>query len=130
MKNIDGMTCFRAYENEMGEPIERTPLTHPYNYESFVTWRKTGVEPKKIPTVVFSDRLFQWDTKKHDELCNKHWGNRGQYWDKREPEKIEAFLRDYNDDQTIELLMVMQGCNQSSGYPLWIFFYRSGKAEV
>jgi hypothetical protein len=27
---------------------------------------------------VYSDRLFQWDSKKHDTLCRKYFGNDGQ----------------------------------------------------
>lgn len=114
-----------VYLNQDGKPIEKTPLSHPYNYESFVVWQKEGFDCKgEFVGAVYSDRLFQWDTKKHDELCMKHFGNRGQYWDKREPEKIEAFLRDYWERPDTELLMVMQGCNQATGYPVWIFFSR------
>ena len=127
---IDGVTRYGMYVDENGEPIERTPLTHPYNYESFVTWQKKGTSKKDLNGAVYSDRLYQWDAKKHNELCQKHFGNEGQYWNEREPEKIEAFLRDYWEKPETELLMIMQGCNQSSGYPLWIFFYRMSEGKV
>lgn len=118
-------TVWGVYLGLDGKPIERTPLSHPYSYESYVLWQKPGVNFKKESEgTVYSDRLFTWDAKKHDELCMKHFGNRGQYWDKREPEKIEAFLRDYWEKPGVELIMIVQCCNQASGYPLWAFYYK------
>lgn len=114
---------WRAYYDEKGQMLERTPLSHPYNYESFVLWRKMDAADVVAKGVVYTDRLFQWDPKKYNELCRKHFGNEAQLWDEREPEKIEVFLRDYMDNPDLVLTMVMQGCNQASGFPLWILFY-------
>jgi hypothetical protein len=62
---------------------------------------------KKPTETVYSDRLFQWDTKKHDSLCQKHFGNSGQSWSSRTPEKIESFLSEYLN-KPIELCRVEQ----------------------
>jgi hypothetical protein len=110
---------FGMYLDEKGNLIEKTPITNPYDYDGFVIW-DTNTSPTDT---VYSDRLFQWDAKKHDELCEKHFGNCGQYWNKREPKKIESFLSDYFD-RKIKLCRVMQYCNQATGYPCWRFDYR------
>lgn len=31
----------------------------------------SGIKPNNT---VYSDRLYQWDYKKYNELCRKHWG--------------------------------------------------------
>ena len=72
-------------------------------------------------STVYSDRLYQWDYEKYNELCWKYFGNHGQYWSGRDTKLIEAFLRDYIDDQTIVLCRIEETVNQSSGYPLWRF---------
>lgn len=108
------------YVDEDGNPIARTPLTHPYSYDAYVIW---GKKDKKA-NAVYSDRLYEWDYKKYDRLCEKHWGNQAQYWDERDADKVQAFLRDYNDNPKLILTMIMKCCNVSSGYPIWIFFYK------
>ena len=119
---MDGWVHFvHPYVDLEGNPIKRTPQTHPYNYDSFVTWM--GGDRKDATGAIYSDRLFQWDSDKHDRLCQKHFGNRGQYWDKRDPKEIEAFLRDWTDNQSLRLIYVVQCCNQASGYPCWCFGY-------
>ena len=30
---------------------------------------------KKAESTVYSDRLFQWDSKKYNKFCKKHFGN-------------------------------------------------------
>ena len=73
---------------------------------------------------VYSDRMLQWDYKKHDDLCQKHFGDKSQYWSGRSPEKIQAFLRDYMNDQNVLLCRIEYCVNASSGYPIWRFDYK------
>lgn len=75
---------------------------------------------------VYSDRLHQWDHKKHNELCMKHFGNQGQYWSEREPSKIESFLRDYMNNPKLVLCKIEEHTNVSNGYPYWYFEYLKG----
>ncbi len=124
----DGETVYTGYIDENGRPVERTPHTHPYNYDSFLMWR--GLPNKGANSSIYSDRLLQWDWDKHNELCRKHFGDEGQYWNDRDPEKIEAFLQDWCDDPRLKLHYIMQCCNQSSGYPLWCFVFYSNKEEA
>ncbi len=114
--------------DEHGNPVAKTPFTHPYNYDDFVSWR--GGPNERVNGSTYSDRLRQWDEKKYNELCLKHFGNTGHqfYLNDRKPKQIEAFLRDYTNDQGLELIYIMQGCNKSSGQPIWTFLYRSSDA--
>lgn len=112
--------------DELDRPVQRDQFSHPYSYDGFVTHR-AGPNSEATGTV-YSDRLMQWDWKKYNVLSKKHFGNEGQnfYLTDRTPAKIEAFLRDYNDNPKLKLVLIMQYCNQSSGYPVWRFDYNDG----
>lgn len=110
------------YINEHGQPIERTPQSHPYNYDGFVLWRGEG----KATQTAYSDRLGQQDYKKTDELKKKHFGNISDYWNNRKPENIENFLSEWLN-KPIKLVRVMEYCNQSNGYPYYRFDYYENK---
>lgn len=104
-----------------GHPVERTKERHPYSYDAFVTWR--GLPNEAATHAVYSDRLWQWDHAKHDALCLEHFGDKFQSWFGRRPRKVEAFLRDYLGKPDLALGLIMEGCNQGNGYPVWCFFY-------
>lgn len=102
----------------------RTPFTHPYNYDPFPTFiceNYSQYATNISRSTIYSDRLRQWDWDKYNELCRKHFGDEGHYWDQRKPEAIEAFLRDWTDNPNLKLLMIEQQCNHATGYPLWRF---------
>ena len=119
--NLDGTYTSPAVD-EFGKPVERTKEEYPYAYDGFVIWR-CGANSEAVSTV-YSDRLYQLDYEKHDKFCQKHFGNKGQYWNTREPKKIQAFLLDYLDKPKLKLIFVMEYCNMSSGYPVWRFDYK------
>jgi hypothetical protein len=98
----------------------RTKLTHPYNFDPITVW----VSPDKPTDSVYSDRLYTWDPEKHNLLCRKHFGDEGQYWSSRPPEKIQDFLRDYKEMPNLVLCEIQEQCNQATGYPVWYFAYR------
>ena len=98
----------------------RTKYSHPYSYDPFVVWRGT----EKPDGSVYTDRLFQWDSQKHNMLCMKHFGNQGQHWSERDASKIEAFLRDYLDAPNLVLCEVQEHCNHGSGFPCWYLAFR------
>jgi hypothetical protein len=98
----------------------RTKWLHPYNYDPIPVFQTAGDADGRV----YSDRLFQWNHTKHDELCQKHFGNIHQYWDKRSPADIQAFLRDYLDLPNLKLLYIEEQCNQATGFPLWRFDYK------
>ena len=104
-----------------GKPVKRTPFSHPYNYDKYVTWKSKDFNKEKY-SAVYSDRLFQWDWEKYNKCCKEVFKNTGQFFDKREPKEIEKFLSLYFNKE-IKLTAVAQGCNQATGYPFWVFFY-------
>ncbi len=114
------------YQKFLPENIEKDRYSHPYSYDPFfIFFNKEGYKRSKKKTIgcIYSDRLLQWDYKKHNILCKKHFDNEGQYWDKRESKKIEAFLSDFLDKKIV-LVANIQYVNLSNGYPLWRFdFY-------
>ena len=60
------------------------------------------------------------DYKKYNELCQKYFGNQGQYWSGREPKIIQEFLSEWIGYEII-LCKIWQYTNQSNGYPYWRF---------
>lgn len=109
--------------DEHGRLVTRTKESHPYSYDGFVQWR--GGPNSLVTSTIYSDRLVQFDFDKHDALCMKHFGNKGQYWYGRDPMKIQEFLRDWTNDPELTLVFIMEYCNQASGYPCWRFDFSS-----
>ena len=109
------------YMDLQGNPIKRTPTSHPYNYDEYVIWKDANFNVD-ICDVVYSDRLYQWDSQKYNMCSQEVFQNQGQYFSKREPNKIEKFLSLYFG-KSIKLKAITQGCNQATGYPYWVFFY-------
>ena len=119
---------FREYWLEQDVIIgkmKKTPWTNPYDYDPFYNWR----QGKVYTNAVYSDRLYQWDYKKYDELCKKYFGDRGQHWSERNPEQVEQFLQEFQDDPSIRLTAIQQQVNIGNGFPLWVLFYISDKSN-
>ena len=106
-----------------GNIVKRTPFTHPYNYDEFVVWKKEGANDIERDSAVYSDRLWEWDHEKYNKFCQEVFGDKGQQFNSRNPDGIEKFLSLYFEKEVM-LTAIVQGCNQSSGFPYWIFFYR------
>lgn len=104
--------------DEHGNPVRRTKWTHPYSYDGFVLWTSNDYNPQMPAGTIYSDRLYEWDYKKAIALGEKHGIQR---WDNTPTDQIEAFLRDWNDNPNLRLVLVMEYCDQSSGYPVWRF---------
>lgn len=98
---------------------EKTPYTHPYSYDPFVIFKADGASNNTI----YTDRLRQWDYEKYSELSKKHFGNDGQFWRDRDPQKIESFLQDWLGDEKVKLILIEEHCNVSTGCPLWRLDY-------
>lgn len=109
--------------NIKGELVEKTPDKYPYSYEAFMKWKK---DYQRTDEVVYSDRLISWDYDKYNKCSKAIWGNTRQTFDMRLPKQIEAFLSMYFN-KCIILTGIEQCCNVSSGYPIWIFYYRENE---
>ena len=108
------------YFNLDGEEVKRTPISHPYSYEPFVQW--IDDYNKEKGHTVYSDRMFQWDSEKYNKCCDEIFGNHGQYFDNRNPDKINQFLNKYFGKE-VKLTAILQYCNVSTGFPYWRFIY-------
>ena len=120
-RNIYGDLIEPEFVDLDGNEIKRNPFTHPYSYDEFVIWKDETFSKDKN-SAVYSDRLYQWDSKKYNKCCEEIFQNQVQRFDQRNPERIEKFLCMYFDTK-IKLTSIVQGCNLSSGFPYWIFFY-------
>ena len=114
MKNI-----YEQLEN-ITDPTIKTKFTHPYSYDPIVVFKKEG----EATGSCYSDRLYQQDPTKFDELSKKHFGNESQHWNNRPVSQIECFLKDFIG-RKVEIIEIQEQCNQSSGYPLWFFAYKN-----
>ncbi len=118
---------YTGYIDEHGKPIKRTPQTHPYLYEGFVE-KRLGPNSEATGTV-YSDRLRQWDASKAKACKLIAFGRDTDNYSSFSAEQIQTYLREYLDEPELKLILVMQYCNQSSGYPVWRFDYCLPKKE-
>ena len=109
------------YVNLDGKPVERDKHNWPYSYDPYVVWKGNYIKGEN--ETVYSDRLMQWNYEKFNKCCKEVWDNEGQYFSGRSATEIERFLSLYFEKE-IELTVIMQGCNVSSGYPYWIFYFK------
>jgi hypothetical protein len=108
------------YMDKHGE-MRRQAAEPQRDWASPVTYFDTGVEGNGCND---SDRLLMADWDKHNELCQKHFGDKAQIWGGRKPELIEAFLRDYFDKPGLVLTKIMKMYNRSNAHPIWHFQYK------
>ena len=111
---------FQGAVDEFGDPVKRSRSKYPYSYDGFVTYRNG--ENSEANCTIYSDRMIR--EKEYEVLSTKHFGGGGQMFFDRSGEKIEEFLRDWFNDQSLKLIFVMEYCNVSNGYPLWRFDFR------
>lgn len=114
---------YSDYVDLKGNPIERTPNSHPYSYDPYVVF-KLG-EEKEATTAVYSDRIRQWDYQKTKDLEKKYFKDTGDYYTNRNSSDIQSYLRERFDSPDLKLIYMLQGCNVSNGYPYWIFGFKS-----
>lgn len=106
---------------------KRTPESHPYTYDAFFVFggndvRKAQKAGQDIQTA-YHDRMMQWDVKAWNRACGKSGGRAPhRYMNKKQ---AQQFLSAYYEDKPVEIIALAEGCNQSSGYPYWIFYWKS-----
>lgn len=117
------------YVDEHGKPVTKTRHIHPYSYDPYVQER-CGPN-SEATTTIYSDRLLQWNYKNTRRLLHKHFyngemGSDGDYYNGRSAYKISKFLSEWFRKK-VKVVLVMEGCNVSNGYPYWIFWIRDLK---
>ncbi|MBQ8806628.1 MAG: hypothetical protein IJZ68_09320 [Bacteroidaceae bacterium] len=104
-----------------GEPVERTPWSHPYSFDEHVLWKSDDCT--KMDHFVYSDRMMSWDWDKFHESVKQVWKTHGHYFDGDDPKDVEKFLSLYNG-HPVKLTAILKGCNVSNGYPYFVFGYK------
>lgn len=122
MMDCYGYELEPRYVDIHGNKVEKTPYSHPYNYDEFVVWKSKNFNPS-TDFGVYSDRLMQWDMEKYNKCCREVFSNEAQMFQNRKPEDIEKFLSLYLEEKII-LTAVVQACHWLSGFPYWVFYYR------
>ena len=105
-----------------GNPVERTPYSHPYNFDQHAIWISENFDRNKIYCAEYSDRMLQWDREKFARCTQEIFGNQQQCFDDRKPKAIEKFLIKYFGHD-LKLVAIEKCCNISTGYPIWIFHF-------
>lgn len=124
--NDGGFTTWGLAVDEFGNPVSRGKHDHPYTYSGFVQER---VHPNEVADgTVYTDRLLQWDYKLTRKLLTKYFDNGttdkgGDWWNNRSASRIQEFLRERFDNPKLTVVLVMEYCNVSNGYPLWRIDY-------
>lgn len=116
-----GIVYSGGYVDINGDPVQRTVMSHPYSYDAFVKYR--GGQNEEITHSVYSDRLlgeFSQEVLKAAKL--KHFKSDGDFYDKRDPKDVERFLSELYG-KPVKLIVIIQDCNVSNGFPLWAFLF-------
>jgi len=103
----------------------KTKEQSPYGYTDFYHWRVFEIGNAKGHQAVYSDRLDQWDGdayKRAHDLKKTQF----QYYNQ---EDCNKFLTEYFG-KTIFATALSEGCNASSGYPYYVFYYKDPTKEM
>lgn len=95
----------------------RAKATHPYSYDPFFLLKSGDVRNAES---VYSDRLAQWDFDAYRAACTAI----GKRLDQCSLREVSKFMAAYFGDRKINAIALAEGCNQSSGNPYWIIWFR------
>ena len=112
------VTMARPYKPEKYEYVSK--FERQYDYSPIIIF---GDDTGEETETVYSDRMLQWDYKKTDKLLMKHFGKRSQHFNDKDPALVEKFLQERFDYPNLKLLMIVEWCNVSNGYPYWSFHF-------
>ena len=108
--------------DEFGNPVERTKREYPYSYSGFVQERCHPNE--KANNTIYTDRLMsQIGYEKYKELQRKFFNSTNGNFSFYSASDIEKFLREALNKKDLIVVLVMEYCNLSNGYPLWRIDY-------
>lgn len=101
----------------------RTKYSHPYNYDPIVLIDSKAEGDESA----YSDRMVGWNYDKFYACLHKINDGKGEMafrWGDRR--LVTALMRDYNDDPGLQVTRVVEMCNASTGYPVWLVVYKKG----
>lgn len=99
---------------------------YPYSYDSYEVYRNG--KDADADGSAYTDRIWQWDNKISDSLWENHAGKGNNPHDLRyvPPKVMEAFLRERFNNPILTIVMMQDGCNASTGYPIGYVTWNSG----
>jgi len=115
------------YMNIHGDVVRKRPVNEvPEHWAAPRTqYELKGVTPNGNND---HDRLLEADWDKYNEVSMRLFGDKSQmWWDRRTPEQVQEFLRQYWDDPELILVKIQKMYNISNGFPVWNFSYRLSK---
>lgn len=123
-----------AYNNYTGKPAYRwvnphqtnyTPQERPYGYSAY--YLIGDDKTRERCSVVYSDRLYQWDHDKaqrvRDKTNDKFGIDRYGNWRKWNLETASYYLSLYWE-KPIKVTAIAEECHLGNGFPLWIIWYK------
>lgn len=114
-----------------GNPVKKTPFSHPYSYDCFVKQRFGPNED--IESSIYTDRMFQWDwdkMNKAQDVVRKRKGWKDCFnWSNLTKEDLDALIQYYWDNPNLEMVLFEECCNVSSGYPIWIVSFKDNSKK-
>lgn len=130
---VDYYDSYQKYiylEDINGNPIEKTPFSNPYDYDSFVIFKHSNFN-KENDYAVDSDRLSQWDNNKFKEatrIIRAKYNIEYCTFIFRNRDAISDFMSIYYSKNII-VTAVVQNCNKNNGYPYWTIYYKESDKE-
>ncbi len=100
----------------------RTKQSHPYSYDPIVL-----IDTKEEGNgSAYSDRMMGWDPEKF-RACMADVGEMRFQWGNSQV--VQRMARAYFDDVTLKVVKVIEMCNSSTGYPVWLIVWKSTKEQ-
>ena len=102
----------------------RSKQDYPYSYDPYWIWKKGDVNEQGV-NAVYHDRMQQWDYEKYKNAFksvtnDNHNGYGIGSFTQKQASKFMSFYQGYD----CEVIAIAEGCNQSNGYPYWVFWYK------
>lgn len=112
------------YMNVHGDVVRKRPVN-----EVPLHWAAARTQFERTDVVANGnndhDRLLMANWDKYNEVSMRLFGDKSQmWWDRRTPEQVQEFLRQYWDDSELILVKIQKMYNVSNGFPVWNFSYR------
>lgn len=99
---------------------EKHDPLYSYSYSEFFHFGSRSIIKQEGIEAVYDDRLWQWDYEKTKRLKAKHCDVR---WECATSAQLDAFMSAYQGEPC-EVVALAEGCNVSSGYAYYIFWFR------
>lgn len=120
------------FVNRDGQPIERTPLTNPYSYETYLAADYRTAQVREGEHAAYDDRMRGWYPEAWSRAAKAARQRNGGFsqadFSRNTKTENERFLSDVLGEQ-ITLVMIERCCNVSNGYPVHYFSWNT-KAEA